>query len=194
MDIKVTIRLRQRWQYKMKREEIIYQPEQTGPVRVLGSIDTEKLIQSMQSFIDIAETGVTQQGLRWAEDFEGISDLRYSDANTKQVGEDDFKDWIIGTEYLQSIAKSFNIRDVGRVRMLMMKPKTTYSLHHDADLWRVHIPLVTNKNAFIFVHGKMWHMPVGFVYLVQVKYDHLALNAGDKNRIHIVFDYCDNLA
>jgi hypothetical protein len=178
----------------MKREEIIYQPEQTGPVRVLGSIDTEKLIQSMQSFIDIAETGVTQQGLRWAEDFEGISDLRYSDANTKQVGEDDFKDWIIGTEYLQSIAKSFNIRDVGRVRMLMMKPKTTYSLHHDADLWRVHIPLVTNKNAFIFVHGKMWHMPVGFVYLVQVKYDHLALNAGDKNRIHIVFDYCDNLA
>ncbi len=100
----------------------------------------------------------------------------------------------MGTEYLQSVAKSFNIRDVGRVRMLMMKPKTTYSLHHDADLWRVHIPLITNPNSFAFVHGKMWHMPIGFAYLMRVEHHHLAINAGMENRIHIVFDYCGNLA
>jgi hypothetical protein len=178
----------------MKRDEMIYSPQIDGPVRVLGPIDVELLKSSLQKFIDVAQTGVTQQGLRWAGDFEGVSDLRYSDANPKKIGEEDFKDWITGTEYLQSVAKSFNIRDVGRVRMLMMKPRSTYSLHHDADLWRVHIPLITNPDAFVFVHGKMWHMATGFAYLMRVEHHHLAINAGAENRIHIVFDYCGNLA
>ena len=177
----------------MKREEMIHTPELTGSVRVLGTIDIEQLKQSLQSFIDNAQTGITQQGLRWAGDFEGISDLRYS-TNPKKIGEEDFKDWVVGTEYLQSIAKSFNIRDVGRVRMLMMKPKSTYSLHHDPDLWRVHIPLITNTDSFMFVDGKMWHLSLGNAYLVKVQHHHLAVNAGNENRIHIVFDYCNNLA
>lgn len=178
----------------MNRDEIINSPNKTGSVRTLGLVDVELLKQSLQSFIDVAQSGVTQQGLRWAGDFEGVSDLRYSDANPRKIGEEDFKDWIKGTEVLQSVAKQYNIRDVGRVRMLMMKPRTTYSLHHDPDLWRVHIPLITNPNAFMFVDGKMWHLPVGYVYLVKVEHYHLALNAGMENRIHVVFDYCGNLA
>jgi hypothetical protein len=177
----------------MKREEMIYAPESTGSVRVLGPVDLPELSNSLTPFILNALNGATQQGLRWAGDFEGISDLRYS-TNPNKIGEEDFKDWIVGTDYLQTIAKSFNIRDVGRVRMLMMKPRSTYSLHHDPDLWRVHIPLITNPDAFIFVDGKMWHLPVGNAYLVKVEHHHLALNAGNENRIHIVFDYCDNLA
>jgi hypothetical protein len=178
----------------MKREEMIHSPELTGSVRLLGSIDIESLKISLQSFIDIAQTGVTQQGLRWAGDFEGVSDLRYNDANPKKLSESDFVDWVKGTEFLQSIAKSFNIRDAGRVRILMMKPRSTYSLHHDPDLWRVHIPLVTNPDAFMFVDGKMWHLPLGNAYLVKVEHHHLAVNAGMENRIHVVFDYCGNLA
>mgnify|MGYP000850208782 CR=1 FL=1 len=91
---------------------------------------------------------------------------------------------VSGTSTLQSIATSLKIRDVGRVRMLMMAPKTTYSLHHDPDLWRVHIPLITNPDAFMFVDGKMWHLAVGKAYLVKVKHHHLAVNAGNENRIH----------
>lgn len=177
----------------MKREEMIYSPQIDGPVRLLGPVDVEQLKQSLQPFIEKALAGTTQQGLRWAEDFEGVSDLRYS-TNPKKIGEEDFKDWIVGTEYLQTVAKSFNIRDVGRVRMLMMKPRSTYSLHHDPDLWRVHIPLITNPDSFMFVHGKMWHMETGFAYLMRVEHHHLAVNAGNDNRIHIVFDYCENLA
>lgn len=176
----------------MTRDEMIHVPQTTGSVRILGSVDTVSLVESLQSFIDKAQTGVTQQGLRWAGDFEGVSDLRYS-TNPKKLGEEDFVNWIPGTELLQSVAKSFNIRDVGRVRMLMMKPRTTYSLHHDPDLWRVHIPLITNPDAFMFVDGKMWHMPLGNAYLVKVKHHHLAVNAGSENRIHVVFDYCENL-
>lgn len=178
----------------MKREEMIHSPESTGSVRVLGPVDVEALNRSLHTFIDKALAGTTQQGLRWAGDFEGVSDLRYNDANPKKIGEEDFKDWIAGTELLQDIVKQYKMRDAGRVRMLTMKPKTTYSLHHDPDLWRVHIPLITNSDAFMFVDGKMWHMPVGNVYLVKVEHHHLAVNAGNENRIHIVFDYCGNLA
>ena len=178
----------------MIRDEMIHLPQPNGSVRTLGLVDVNVLTLSLQPFIDIAQTGITQQGLRWAGDFEGVSDLRYSEANPRKIGEEDFKDWIVGTEVLQSIAKSFNIRDVGRVRMLMMKPRSTYSLHYDLDLWRVHIPLVTNPDAFMFVDGKMWHMPLGNAYLVKVEHHHLAVNAGNENRIHIVFDYCGNLA
>jgi hypothetical protein len=178
----------------VKREEMIHSPQSTGSVRVLGPVDIDTLKVSLQSYIDIAQTGVTQQGLRWAGDFEGVSDLRYNDANPKKIGEEDFKDWITGTEVLQDIVKQYKMRDVGRVRMLTMKPKSTYSLHHDPDLWRVHIPLITNPDAFMFVDGKMWHLPVGSAYLVKVEHHHLAVNAGNENRIHVVFDYCGNLA
>ena len=174
----------------MTRDEMIHLPGSSGSVRVLGPVDLPELSNSLASFVIKALNGVTQQGLRWAGDFEGVSDLRYSEANPRNITEDDFINWIDGTEYLQTVAASFGIREVGRVRMLMMKPKTTYSLHHDPDLWRVHIPLITNPDAFMFVDGKMWHMPVGNAYLVKVEHHHLAVNAGNENRIHIVFDYC----
>jgi hypothetical protein len=177
----------------MTRDEMIHTPQSTGSVRILGPVDVDALCKSLSNFIEVANDGVKQQGLRWAGDFEGVSDLRYSEANPRKIGEEDFTDWIVGTELLQSIAKSFNIRDVGRVRMLMMHPRTTYSLHYDLDLWRVHVPLITNPDAFMFVDGKMWHMPVGNAYLVKVEHHHLAVNAGNENRIHIVFDYCGNL-
>jgi hypothetical protein len=178
----------------MTRDEIIHVPQSTGPVRVLGPVNLPELSNSLAPFVIKALNGTTQQGLRWAGDFEGVSDLRYSEANPRKIGEEDFKDWIPGTETLQEVAKTYGIRDIGRVRMLTMKPKSTYSLHHDPDLWRVHIPLITNSDSFMFVDGKMWHLPVGFAYLVQVEYHHLAVNAGDENRIHVVFDWCDNLA
>ena len=176
----------------MTRDEIIHTPLTSGSVRVLGPVDTDRLCQSLSKFIDTAQSGVTQQGLRWAGDFEGVSDLRYQTANPKSYAAPDFTDWIEGTEYLQEVATTFKeIRTAGRVRMLTMKPRTTYSLHHDPDLWRVHIPLITNPDAFMFVDGKMWHLPAGFAYMVQVEYHHLAVNAGNENRIHVVFDWCD---
>lgn len=178
----------------MTRDEMIHTPQSTGSVRILGPVDLPELSNSLTRFVINALNGVTQQGLRWAGDFEGVSDLRYNEANPRKIGEKDFVNWIEGTEVLQTVAKSFNIRDAGRVRMLTMLPRTTYSLHYDLDLWRVHIPLVTNPDAFMFVDGKMWHMPVGNAYLVKVEHHHLAVNAGNENRIHIVFDYCGNLA
>lgn len=173
---------------------MIYTPMDTGSVRVLATIDIHNLKISLQNYINNAlNNEVKQQGLRWAGDFEGISDLRYSAANPKKITEVDFVNWQPGTEILQTIASQLNIKNQGRVRMLMMLPKTTYSFHYDLDMWRVHIPLITNKDCFMIVDGKLWHLDVGYAYLVKVKDYHLALNAGNEKRIHIVFDWCDNL-
>lgn len=179
----------------MTREEMIYLPEHSGSVRVLKAIDLSPLLVSLKSFIDKANNeNVKQQGLRCAGEFEGISDLRYNHANPKKIGEEDFIDWQPGTEELQKVAHDLGIRNQGRVRLLMMLPRSTYSFHYDPDLWRVHIPLITNPDSFMVVDGKLWHLKEGFAYLVKVKDYHLALNAGEQNRIHIVFDWCDNLA
>jgi len=174
---------------------MVHKPKLIGSVRLLSPVDVISLKISLQHYIDLAlNNNVKQQGLRWAGDFEGVSDLRYNQANPKKIGEKDFINWQSGTNVLQSIAKSLGIRDQGRVRMLMMLPKSTYSFHHDLDLWRVHIPLITNPDSFMIVDGKLWHLEVGNAYLVKVKDYHLALNSGSENRIHIVFDWCDNLA
>ena len=172
----------------MLRNEIIHLPQKTGSVRTLGPVDTDALSASLKFYLDRALEGVKQQGLRRAGDFEGIGDLR------NRPDKKEFIDWQFGTELLQSVAHLLGIRNSGRVRMLTMKPMTTYSLHYDFDLWRVHIPLITNPDAFVFVDGKMWHLPAGGAYLVKVEHHHLALNAGTENRVHIVFDRCDNLA
>lgn len=174
--------------------DIIHEPQTHGPVRALAAVPVCELITSLQSFVDLAHTGITQQSLRSAGQFQGLDDLRNVHSNPQLYGPWAFKDWAQGTDYLAALARDLHISVVGRVRMLMMLPKTTYSLHHDPDLWRVHIPLVTNPQALMFVHGRMWHLPVGRAYLVHVGHDHLALNAGALARIHVVFDRCAYLA
>ena len=178
----------------MHTPTIIHAPLDHGPVRALSEVPVAELITSLQPFIDLAHTGVTQQALRTVGDFHGLDDLRDHHTNPLQHGPWSFKDWVPGTEYLAGLASRLGISVRGRVRLLMMLPRTTYSLHHDLDLWRLHIPLVTNPQALMFVNGRMWHLPVGWAYLVHVGQDHLALNAGLTDRIHVVFDSCAYLA
>lgn len=173
----------------MTRDEIVNIPGETGSVRVLGTVDVSKLIESLHDLIMQLNPENKQVPLR-IRDGQSTGDIRHLLlAGVPLI----FDKWVPGTEYLQSVANSFNIKD-GRVRLLCMTPKSTYSFHLDLDAWRVHIPLVTNPDAFVIVDGKLWHMEVGKAYLMKVEDYHCAINAGDENRIHIVFDGCGYLA
>lgn len=177
----------------MTRDEMIHRPTYEGSVRLLAPIDSDSLITSLQPYMDQQLVDKKQVALRTPEDWDGTGDLRDSG---RQVNLDllmSFKNWIQGTEVLQSIASTLGIREYGRVRMLNLAPRSTYSFHQDIDGWRVHIPLKTNDSAFVIVDGKLWHLPIGSAYLVKVKDHHCAINAGTEDRIHIVFDLCDNL-
>lgn len=178
----------------MTRDEMIHYPELTGPVRLLGPVDVDGLNVSLQSHIDQQLRDKKQIALRKPVDWDGVGELRDSGRPLTRELFTSFTVWIEGTELLQSIAHDLGVNEGGRVRLLNLPPKTNYSFHHDPDSWRVHIPLITNEDAFMIVHGKLWHLPIGNAYLVKVKDFHCAMNSGKEDRIHIVFDWCNNLA
>ena len=182
--------LKQQWQY----DDLVNIPtfETDGIVKVC-TVDYQKLYIELEPFIQRMDANNKQIGLRWAGDFEGLGDLRDTNYNPKGYKTSDFRTWQPNTEYLQEIANKIGIRFYGRVRLLLLEPHACYTFHKDPDMCRLHIPLITNNNALFFVNGKMWHMEVGYAYLMQVSNLHTALNAGLANRIHIVFDKCDYL-
>jgi hypothetical protein len=178
----------------MTREEMIHQPQETGPVRLLGPVDVGSLVESLKTYIEQQVSDRNQIALRKPDDWDGTGELRDSGRTLNLELLMSFKTWLPGTELLQKIAESLGIKDYGRVRLLLLGPRTNYTFHHDPDSWRVHIPLITNEDAFMVVAGKLWHLPIGNAYLIKVKDYHCAMNAGKEDRIHIVFDWCDNLA
>jgi len=59
----------------------------------------------------------------------------------------------------------------------------TFSVSH-----RLHIPLVTNKDAIMTIGGEEKNMKVGTCYEVNNKLLHSVVNNGDSDRIHLLFD------
>lgn len=54
---------------------------------------------------------------------------------------------------------------------------------------KIHIPLKTNEEAFFYANGKPIHMESGKAYEVNNNQLHWAINSGDTDRIHLIFEY-----
>ena len=175
----------------------VYAPttDGTGPVRKLADVDSQAITASLQQYIDKMSHDLTRIGLRIAKGFDGLHRFRTAEGNPNNLTVEDFTEWVPGTEMVQEIAASLGIRPAGRVRLLLIPAHFKMrEPHNDPDLWRVHIPLITNPKAYIFIENKVWHLPAGGAYLISVENDHAPFNLGDKDRIHMVFDRCANLA
>lgn len=75
-----------------------------------------------------------------------------------------------------------------RTRIMIMNPKSSYSIHKDPTP-RIHIPIVTNEqNAFLFPeHNFMFQMPAdGSIFWVDTRKIHTFVNWSTISRIHIV--------
>ena len=57
---------------------------------------------------------------------------------------------------------------------------------------RVHVPLLTNPQAFFVVEDKPYHLEVGKAYLVDTRRMHAVINGGTTPRIHFMFDVVRN--
>lgn len=75
---------------------------------------------------------------------------------------------------------------VYRGRFMLMRYKTCLSSHMDYSP-RLHIPIVTNQDCFMVVDDHVCKLPWGNTYLVDTRLPHTAVNAGKKDRIHLVF-------
>lgn len=93
-----------------------------------------------------------------------------------------FKDNYIGTvtELLR------NKYSVFRGRFMMMKYKSCMSMHVDTSK-RLHIPLITNPDAYMIIDKTMIHLEFGKTYITNTLLPHTAMNSGKKDRIHLVF-------
>jgi hypothetical protein len=126
-----------------------------------------------------------------SKDTEEIGQVSMRDT-TVHLGleEEDFVDWLPGTEVLQDVWSKICIQPFGRVRLMAMPPYHNFSYHIDVGgRWTMHIPLTTNSNAYIVSDGQLWHFPVGGIYVVNATVPHTAMNAGDTLRSHIITTY-----
>ncbi len=83
-----------------------------------------------------------------------------------------------------------------RVMLARMAPGGVIRPHRDANpaaKWphKIHVPLLTNDKVAFFVDGVGYHFPEGEAVEVSNMAVHAVHNAGDTDRIHLIFEYYD---
>lgn len=73
-----------------------------------------------------------------------------------------------------------------RGRFMMLKYKTCLSMHEDESP-RLHIPIITNPDCFMIINDNICRFPFGKAYIANTLLPHTAINAGKKDRTHLVF-------
>lgn len=75
--------------------------------------------------------------------------------------------------------------DLYRSRFMLLAPWSCYSMHVDLTP-RLHIPLITNSQClFVFDQGTFF-LPEGWIYRVDTRIRHTAINGSDLWRLHFV--------
>jgi hypothetical protein len=85
-----------------------------------------------------------------------------------------------------------------RVMLAKLPAKQRIKIHADGSEkatfpHKIHVPLVTNKNTFFYVGKVKRHFKKGYAYEVNNKSKHYAINNGDSDRIHLIFEYYNSL-
>jgi len=83
-----------------------------------------------------------------------------------------------------------------RVMLARMAPGGIIKPHRDANpaaKWphKIHVPLLTNERVTFFIDGVRYHFPEGEAVEVSNMAVHAVENAGDTDRIHLIFEYYD---
>jgi hypothetical protein len=56
---------------------------------------------------------------------------------------------------------------------------------------KIHVPILTNPDAYFFVNDGRYHFEEGRAYEVNNSTRHAAVNSGKTDRIHLIFEYLD---
>tara|TARA_Y100001936_G_C16090385_1_gene685607 strand:- start:5787 stop:6395 length:609 start_codon:yes stop_codon:yes gene_type:complete len=75
--------------------------------------------------------------------------------------------------------------DIGRVRLIKSKPRTSLSWHRDPEP-RIHVPIITNIGSKMIIEDEVKHLPVGRAWYTNTVHYHSQFNGGEEDRIHLV--------
>ena len=83
-----------------------------------------------------------------------------------------------------------------RVMLAKMAPGDVIHPHRDGSpsaTWphKIHVPLQTNSRVGFYIDPQTYHFPVGGAVEVNNLGTHAVRNAGDTDRIHLIFEYFD---
>ena len=99
---------------------------------------------------------------------------------------------------LAQAVRDYGYKDAAfpRVMLARMAPGGVIKPHRDANpaaKWphKIHVPLLTNDKVTFFVDGVGYHVPEGEAVEVSNMAVHAVENAGDTDRIHLIFEYYD---
>lgn len=153
-------------------------------------------VNSVLATIDLNQHAVKQILLTCPEystdyDFYGTGKIYDAVHKKYTIPQSDFKIFNprLRGGYLEQVWKTFPYK-VGRVRIMMLTKKHSYSLHRDAEP-RFHIAVHTKPDCYLIYkdHPKWYHVPAdGYLYRVESDHPHSAMNCSDELRTHIVFD------
>jgi len=160
-------------------EELLYKNQNQISVHHRGLSDSQQLTEGTQSLVfdwssydpSIHETVPRRPVILDESDFNVVCDL--------------FKNTYI-EELIDNLTAKYT--SVFRGRFMLLNYKTCLSMHHD-DTPRIHIPIITNPDCFMVLDKTIITMEVGKAYAVNTRYPHTAINAGKKDRIHLIFCY-----
>jgi hypothetical protein len=98
------------------------------------------------------------------------------------------------TPYIESILATFPGAHY-RVRLMRLEAGKRIFWHHDGGLFgldrqvaRFHVPIVTNPDVSLQVSHEDCHWQAGRLYFLDNSFPHRLVNAGDRDRIHLVID------
>jgi hypothetical protein len=106
-------------------------------------------------------------------------------------------DKYVNTELVDGLAKKLleMFPKMGSMHVGGHPPGTKLELHtDDEDFFRVHVPLITNKQAYFFGEDKEKHyLEPGRLYILETNKEHGTVNYGEDDRVHILFKMPRNL-
>ncbi len=179
-------------------------PRKTTSVRALGGVDIANLREAV---LAIPESTWDAENADKPNRFEALDKTRHIVFRFV----DNFQDWRTSHDrplwadwsallmpVLEQATRPYaNARgEFPRVMLARMAPGGVIKPHRDANpaaRWphKIHVPLLTNDKVTFYVDGVGYRMPEGEAFEVNNMGVHAVQNAGDSDRIHLIFEYYD---
>ncbi len=154
--------------------------EDAGGVSHFGAICLTRIPGDSKSI-----EGNKARGLYWTKPNESGNEV----SRDIQIEEAAYSEFVpeYNNTYFKEVFDVISSRyKLGRVRILLKKPRSTLSWHRDPEP-RLHIPIITNPGCLMVIDNVAKHLPAdGSVWITNNTKYHNAFNGGEENRIHLV--------
>lgn len=179
-------------------------PRKTTTIRRLGAVDIAALKKAVSS---IPEAVWDAENADKPNRFEALDRtrhivFRFVDSVRDWRGSHDRPAWAQWRDLLEPVMRAAVVPYgyangvFPRVMLARMAPGGEIKPHRDVNAaakWphKIHVPLLTNDKVTFFVDRVAYHLPEGEAAEVNNMGVHAVTNAGDRDRIHLIFEYYD---